>query len=268
MTKRRLRMVWMAFSVMAIAVVANGFEKMATDNLKDGLVLYLSFDKVADGKVIDQSGKGNHGELLGGEIVDGKIGKALKLDADSKSDGVLVKDDDSLDLDSVTIAAWIKTDHKDDQWNRILDKGWNTAYNFCIGGEYQGKRWQEKLYFECAERATCSWKPVVDGEWHFVAATYEDQLVRIFIDGEPDMKRKLKKERSLEHNDVDIRIGQLAVPEPAPYDAPFFDGLIDEVRLYNRALSEEEIKSLYNFKQKKEKEKKFKEKKENKDKKK
>jgi hypothetical protein len=48
----------------------------------------------------------------------------------------------------------------------------------------------------------------------------------------------------MKHNDVDIKIGCLAVPEPNPYEHAFFDGLIDEVRLYNRVLSDEEVQQL------------------------
>jgi hypothetical protein len=42
-------------------------------------------------------------------------------------------------------------------------------------------------------------------------------------------------------------IGSLSVPEPPPYNEAFFDGLIDEVRLYNRVLTEQEIRTLYRY---------------------
>ena len=62
-----------------------------------------------------------------------------------------------------------------------------------------------------------------------------------------DIYRQNKKIVPMEHNNTDIRIGQLAVPEPPPYDEAYFDGLIDELRLYNRVLSDEEIRMLYSY---------------------
>ena len=51
----------------------------------------------------------------------------------------------------------------------------------------------------------------------------------------------------MQHNMTDIHIGSLAVLEAPPYDTAFYDGLIDELRLYNRVLSEEEIQTLYHY---------------------
>ena len=220
--------------------------------MNDGLVLYLSFDAIeetdAQTIVTDESLAGNHGILTGGKFVKGRLGRALRCRAKNKADGIIVKDHDSLDLDAVTIAAWIKTDCRDDQWGRILDKGWRTAYNLCVGGEYQGYNWsRNRVSLECTEQANTSKSIVVDGKWHFIAGTYDGLTSSLYIDGVPDARMVLKEIKPMQHNDVDIHIGSLAVPEPPPHDVAFFDGLLDEVRLYNRVLSEEEIQTLYHY---------------------
>ena len=221
--------------------------------LDKGMVMYLSFDNVVknDGKrtIVDESVCDNNGVLLGGKITKGKIGKALKCRADKKGDGVIIKDHDSLDLEAVTITAWIKTDRIDNQWFRILDKGWSESYNLCIGGSYQGQTWfRDRLTFECVKKSITSKKTVVDGKWHFVAGTYDGQIQRVYIDGKVDIQSgDDSKPVPMKSNKVDIRIGQLAVPEPKPYDEAFFDGMIDEIRLYNRVLTDEEIDILYRY---------------------
>ncbi len=219
--------------------------------LKSGLVLYFSFDAVLDQgepkMALDESGLGNHGTLTGGTFSEGKFGRALKCSAENKRDGVVVKDNSSLDLDAVTIAVWIKTNRLDDQWGRILDKGWQSAYNLCIGGEYRGQRWQDKTTFECAGCSMTSKTPVVDGKWHLITGSYDGQTQKLYIDGKLDAEWKLKKITPMKHTNTDIHIGSLAVPEIPPYNEAYYDGLIDELRLYNRVLSDEEIQTLYQY---------------------
>jgi hypothetical protein len=220
----------------------------SAEGLKEGLVLYFSFDAFETQgnltKVADLSGTGNDGFVTGGALVDGKFGKALECKYENQGDGVIVADSNSLDLDAVTIAAWIKTSRLDDQWSRILDKGWATAYNLCIGGEFKGQRWQDKCTFECAGCSTISKGSVVDGLWHFIVATNDGQFKKIYIDGKLDTKHKCKEKMPMKHTDTVLTIGRLAVLEVPPYEKSFFDGLIDEIRLYNRVLSDEEIQAL------------------------
>ena len=182
---------------------------------------------------------------MGGKLSRGRFGKALECNAKDKADGVLVKDDDSLDLNAVTIMAWIKTDLRDGQWERILDKNWKTAYNLCVGGDYQGQSWRDKLTFECAGSSLISKTSVVNGKWHFVAGPYDGQTAKIYIDGKLDTFQKNPKTVPMKHNDTDIHIGQLAVLEEPPYNEAYFDGLIDELRIYSRVLSDEEVRTLY-----------------------
>ena len=225
------------------------------EGLNKGLVLYFSFDNVKTENfkttIPDDSGTGNNGYLISGTFTEGKFGKALKCNADNKNDGVLVEDCNTLDLDAVTIAAWIKTDRQDGQWKRILDKNWKSAYNLCIGGDYQGQSWRDKTTFECAGCSISSKTPVVDGQWHFITGSYDGKAMKLYVDGKLDVNvdvtKKTGKPVPMKHNDNVLMIGRLAALEPPPYDHAFFDGLIDELRLYNRVLSDEEVMQLYQY---------------------
>ena len=86
------------------------------------------------------------------------------------------------------------------------------------------------------------------GVYGLTAYSMDEVIARNYIiDGKPDIKKKCKEDAPMKHNDVDIMIGRLAVPEPNPYEHAFFDGLIDEIRLYNRVLSVEEVETLYSY---------------------
>ena len=225
------------------------------EGLNKGLVLYFSFDNVKTEnmktKIPDDSGTGNNGYLISGTFTEGKFGKALKCNADNKNDGVIAEDSNTLALDAVTIAAWIKTDRQDGQWKRILDKNWKTGYNLCIGGDYMGQTWRDKTTFECAGCSMSSKTPVVNGQWHFIIGTYDGKAMKLYVDGKLDVNvdvtKKTGKPIPIKHNDNVLMVGRLTVLEPPPYDNAFFDGLIDELRLYNRVLSDEEVVQLYQY---------------------
>jgi RNA polymerase sigma factor (sigma-70 family) len=221
-------------------------------SLTDDLVLYFSFDSPQDSnhpnRIVDESPARNHGELTGGRIQTGPFGLALRCRAENETDGIIVPDSDSLDLNAVTVTAWIKTDLQDAQWNRILDKGWTQSYNLCIGGDFRSQSWyRTRGRFECVRQGLTSNTPVTDDRWHFLVGSYDGRIMKLYVDGQLDNQRSLKRAVPMKHNTVDLRIGQIAVPEPTPYDRPYFDGMIDEVRLYKRVLTDEEVELLYRY---------------------
>jgi hypothetical protein len=81
-----------------------------------------------------------------------------------------------------------------------------------------------------------------DGQWHFVAGTYDGKTMRCSIDG-VEKSHSARNPGPLRKNSWDLCIGNSVVEYT---DGAFvaFDGLIDEVRIYNRALSTDEIKLL------------------------
>jgi hypothetical protein len=76
------------------------------------------------------------------------------------------------------------------------------------------------------------------GDWHYVTATYDNNIIKLYVDGELD-KSKSSTTRIV-NGDGKLQIGSWA--ESSSY---FFDGQIKNTRIYNRALSETEVKSLY-----------------------
>jgi len=84
---------------------------------------------------------------------------------------------------------------------------------------------------------------VDDNKWHHVAGTYDGRQLRIYLDG-TGSNPAVKQPNPLKKSAWDLCIGN-SVVEDGTGEFRAFDGLIDEVRIYNRALSEAEIQALF-----------------------
>jgi len=212
--------------------------------LPPGLVLYYSFDTPAvNNNITDLSSMENHGRLEGAEWVpNGIIGGAYSFDAVNKTDRIRVPDSHSLDCSYVTIAAWIKTKDDDEHWNRILDKGYRGGFNLCLGAGVNDKSHQGKALFEVNQKWVESKGIVGDGTWHHVAGTFDGQLLKLYVDG--TLQNTTECQIPLPANSLDIGIGN----EHPLHEIDIFlafNGLIDEIMLFNRALSQQAVAGLY-----------------------
>jgi predicted RNA-binding Zn-ribbon protein involved in translation (DUF1610 family) len=211
-----------------------------------GLVLYLPFDQPADanGRVHDESGAGNDGEVFGAQWVpDGRFGGAYQFHITNLTDRIVIPNSDTLNPDHVTVSAWIKAAGNSGFWRRILDKDCHNAYCLDLGGDLNGKAHRGKLQFEIGIGYMEQPDRVLDdGQWHHVAGSYDGQTMRCYVDG-LEVSRRLRNAGPLKKSSWDLCIGN-SVVDYGTGEFLAFNGLIDEVRIYNRALSPAEIESL------------------------
>jgi len=214
------------------------------------LVLYMPFEEGAGDKVKDMSGKGNDGEIVDAEWTnDGKFGKALKFNGTSSQ--VIIQSSASLQPDDsdFTIEAWINGDPGSQDWARIVDKFYGTGYclgkvgaELVIGSEFGGN-----------PNNFGSITAVFDNNWHHVAVIRDikdvegDKLsfLYIYVDGNMESKTIAPNINLHNQDTTPVRIGagdeccEEGPPEGVAY---FFKGIIDEVAIYRKALSEDELK--------------------------
>jgi len=211
-----------------------------------GLVLYLSFDKPDDNGVIhDESGAGNDGRVFGAQWVSqGKFGGAYRFHITNLTDRIVIPNSDTLNPDYITLSVWIRAADRVGFWSRIMDKDYRNAYCLDLGGDNNGKAARSKPQFEISAGYMDTDRALDDDQWHHVAATYDGSMMRCYIDG-VERNRPPKNPGPLKKSGWDLCIGNSLV-DYGTGEFLAFDGMIDEVRIYNRALSAAEIKILAN----------------------
>ena len=197
-----------------------------------GLVACWHFDENSGTTTGDSSGNGNDGTVNGAGWTTGRCGSALSFNGTNNY--VEVPDDNSLHIsDEITIEAWIKpTDTA--QWRTIISKfvgSRKDIYLFIYAG---------KLGVALDGPKSSDWRPDVPistDTWTHVAVTYDGSYLKLFKNGAESASKGASGILSLATNTNSLYIGKNTMW------GEYFKGTIDEVRVYGRGLSPEEIRA-------------------------
>jgi len=201
------------------------------------LVGWWKFDETEGRRAVDSSGNGNDGTLKGDpQWQPGRVDGALLFDGDG--DYVAIGNESNFDITgSITVAAWIKVNAFDKDWQAIVTKGedaWRLHRN----------KDTNTIKFNCnGLQGLSPWPGVTgsvdvnDGQWHHVAGVYDGPKLYLYVNGELDNSEQASG--SIATNNSGVCIGEnVGIMER------YWNGLIDDVRIYSYALSEAEIKVL------------------------
>lgn len=220
---------------LVVLSAASGNESSQTvDNT--GLVAAYGFEE-APGSTLtaDASGLGNHGVLLGGTYSSGRFGSGMQFNGYNKS--ISVKDSVSLDMKTaLTLEAWVypKTSQKL-QPLLMKENGIAPVYSlYSSGYRYLPFTRMETLDSTLLSGTT----PLPIYQWSHLASTYDGTKLKLYLNGRELASKPLTG--FLATSGGTLRIGG------NPNTGAWFSGLIDEVRVYNRALSATEIQKDMN----------------------
>lgn len=212
--------------VLAILFACANFS-VAQQVITDGLVSYWTFNK-ADiiGNIAKDVFGHNDGTIKGCKQVSGKVGEALEFDG--VSNYVEVPDDKSLQLWSTfTLEAWFY--QMESRSSRIIDKITAGTSDGPHLDTHPGARLRS-----CSGNCFSTAKDHSLNEWHHAAVTFDEGTVVLYLDGSPEGEGKTIS--PLSGNSLTLKIGADSNGQN------LFRGIIDEARVYNRALKESEIK--------------------------
>jgi hypothetical protein len=205
-----------------------------------GLVAAYTFDEGSGSAVADATGNGNNGTIRGATFVAGRAGTALRFDG--VDDWVTVADSASLDLSTgLTLEAWVKPTADMSGWDTVLMKergASNMAYALYahdgapgIGGVAAPAGYVNVAGSHQAIRGASA---LAAGGWVHLAVTYNGSRLRFYMNGALIAGRA-------QTGDVVTSGGALRIGGSGSWANEFFAGLIDDVRIYNRALTPAEI---------------------------
>ena len=201
----------------------------------DGLVAHWTFDEGSGATLGDSSENMNDGILQGGPVwVEGQIKGALSFNG--SSDYVEIQNSASFDsiTEQVTLCAWIKVNNFIN-WAGVVGKGTGSPspWNMQIWGDGSLRtfpNWNSGP----GPGATNSNGKMSTDVWTHGAITYDGSTVRLYINGEED--HAVNNAFTFQPSSQNTHIGV-----DFPGGDEYFDGSIDDVWVFNRALSAEEV---------------------------
>lgn len=200
---------------------------------EDGLVVFLPFDEGAGKSVTDVTGNGHDGTFEGApKWVEGKFNSALEFDGED--DYVIVADNNALDFtNKITMMAWFSPN--DDLTSRRLMVKNDSIFVIFDFGDKKSIDFLVKPTNEFAESSTIDWKI---GEWYHFAGTFDGKTLQVFVNGK--LEGEKPNPTDITPSDLDLWIGG----DDYGRQTDMFPGKIDEVRIYNKVLTESQIQRV------------------------
>jgi hypothetical protein len=201
-----------------------------------GLVAAYGFNEGSGSTVADKSGNNNAGTIQGATwTAQGRYGSALSFNGTSSR--VNIGNSSSLALTSaMTLEAWVNPTTTTSAWRDVIYKG-NDAY-FLEASSSNGGRPAGGGTLAGVDTWTTGPAALRTNTWSHLALTYDGAMLRLYVNGVPVSSSA--RTGALATTTNPLQIGGDSVY------GQYFQGLIDEVRVYSRALSQTEIQQDMN----------------------
>ena len=196
-----------------------------------GLVAAYSFNEASGVSTLDASGNNNTGTISNAtRSTAGKFGKALSFNGTSAR--VNVPDAASLDLTTgMTLEAWVRPSALT-SWRTVILKEAAGGLAFSLYAHTSASR-PEGYVHVTTDMAASGTSPLTLNTWTHLAVSYDGATIRLYVNGVEVGSQALT-------GPIATSTGALRIGGNAVW-GEYFQGLIDEVRVYNRALSAGEI---------------------------
>jgi len=226
---------------LTIALALLGLPPAPPAQAVGGLVAAYAFDEGAGTTVADSSGNGNTGTLSGATWTSGRYNGGLSFNGSSSR--VNVPDSPSLDLTTaMTLEAWVKPTTVTSKWRDVIYKGNvlgtpHDNYLLMATSIRTAKPVGGALISGVHQEATGT-AAIAANTFTHLATTYDGSTVRLFVNGTQVASKAATG--SIATSNDQLQIGGDSI------FGQYFAGTIDEVRIYNTALTQAQIQADMN----------------------
>ena len=235
-----MKQIFYSLFVLTILIIGFQYQPILVAEINQGLVLYLPFEEV--GNPADHSDNPakpkKDGKL---ERVNGKFGKALKFNGEGANVVEVPSVAKLAGMKALTIAAWIKP-------NGIKGADGMSVASKRIGHQngdcYNLFTWtDQKMHARVNSKGQIVSNTILkDGEWYHVAFTFEGgSKIKLYLNGGEEVSIAHPDKAVLNDNKSPLWIGELNAGRNFAWN-----GILDDVAMWNRALSEKDIQSVMN----------------------
>lgn|GEM_PF-201804 len=208
---------------------------VATD---PSLLVRYEFQSDAGSTVLDASGSGNHAACSPGLTCpaftpnDGQPPGAY--DFSGNGNYIELPNESAFDFTTqFSVSLWMKSANPGNPWAQLIGKG-DSAWG--IERQLSTNRLSFTTFAPSADNMVGSTN-VFDGQWHHIAVVYDGSRKVLYVDGAVDAQEPYSA--TLNTNNINVRLGF-----NSEYSAGQYDGLLDDVRVYDRPLSQTEVQGL------------------------
>ena len=222
-------------------------------NLKNGLMAYYPFS----GNAIDSSGNGNNPSFNNATLTTDRFGNANSAYSfDGKSSYMQIPNSATLDSgNNVSISFWMKVNVFNTDLcsgNYLFSRGgtqpYVTNYNIVFGNAPYGtvqninycKTPIDTSHESIYGMGTSDLTPIHTGTWYHVVLTNNGSVSIMYLNGNIVSAQSA----SIIINTADLILGR-DYPQGAAIDPYWFNGVLDDIRIYNRAITGNEVTALY-----------------------
>ena len=226
-----------ALIMITVLLIAGVWVQESTSEIDpEALMGMWLFDQGKGDAVVDTSGNGNDGEIVDAERVDGKNGKGIEFDG---TNHVVIPVSKTVNdfLDGFTYLLWVKPlGNPSGPHVRLIERDWHNP-NILIGPtDFYGSFIFNGGIDNSAVRGG-TWEM---DEWSFVALTHDGKTLVLYVDGEVAADLDVGKPDFTEQHDGGS-IWLTRWKGAAGWD---FTGVLDEVAIFNTALSEDDLGTI------------------------
>jgi hypothetical protein len=225
--------------VVLVAALVLGINGLASADIVTGLVAYYPFN----GNANDESGKGNNATVMGASLTSDRSGNPNSAYYfNGASDYMTAPNQTWLNIDpgkGFSVAVWVYAGpNLTTGYFDVIDKshGGSPNSSWVLEGSPGSGSPRGMVFYDGSPPAASGQVPINDGSWHLLVGTYEAGTAKFYVD---TILQSTVLSTNLAYNTLDLLIGRWG------QDSRYFQGKIDDIYIYERALTSTDISELY-----------------------